>query len=380
MQYYLRHYFHPDFDHEQARPGGGQGTAPTSDVHSLGYVQNVIRGQILAEIVPLDQVREKPDPRFILDSPTFPAGPNTRVDPAWPNYLLADSRGYVFYNQGQITVKGLLNVRKDVSFHTGNIFFVGDMAVHGSVRSGFSVQANNLRINGMIEGGVARARGDLMVEGGARGGSGEHCLLTAGGKLLVPFLEKVEARARGNIMIEKYCLHSTIYAGANMVVKGQIYGSTINGYGSVYAGAQLGNRAAIPTRIFLGYDPFRIRQLERIDSIIADLSQSITHLKAVAGHLPPDTNETTRKLTRLSEQRDKILRRRAEIWAHLSRDEHNLENSRVMVPGRVYPGVEISIGRAFMQVERIYENSMFRLLYNDIVVEPMPVRKDSAIV
>ena len=42
---------------------------------------------------------------------------------------IAAAKGYVFYLNGKITVKTLLNVRQDVSFQTGNIFFVGDMAV-----------------------------------------------------------------------------------------------------------------------------------------------------------------------------------------------------------------------------------------------------------
>lgn len=378
MQYYLRHYFNPDFDYQRAKPGGGLGTDEGADVYSLGYAQNVISGQILAEILPLTEVEEEPDPRFIRNSNELPAGANTRVDPDYPTYLLADTKGYVFYNEGKINVKGLLNVRQDVSFHTGNIFFVGDMAVHGSVRSGFSVQANNVRVMGMVEGGIVRARRDLIVDGGARGGSGQHCLLDAGGKLMSPFLEKIEARARGNMAIEKYCLYSTVYAGANMVVRGQLYGSTVNAYGSVYIGAQLGNRAAVPTRVYLGYDPLSIRQLEKIDAIIASLSQSITHLKAVAGHLPPDTNETTRKLARMLVQKDKIMQRRSDIWAHLSVDEERLQNCRLMVPGKVFPGVEISIGRSFMLVERPYENAMFRLCYNDIVVEKLPERKNSA--
>ena len=111
MRYYLRHYFNPDFDHLSAKPGGGVGTDDSADLYSLGYVQNVIAGQILAEIVPLDELDEKPDPRFILSGPDFPAGANTRVDPAYPRYLLAASKGYVFYNEGQITDKSLLNVR-----------------------------------------------------------------------------------------------------------------------------------------------------------------------------------------------------------------------------------------------------------------------------
>lgn len=375
MAYYLKHYFNPDFDYQRAKPGGGLGNDDGADVYSLGYAQNVISGQILAEIVPLEEAGADHDKRFVREVPELPQGPNTRIDPGYPRFLLSDAKGYVFYNEGKITVKKLLNVRQDVSFATGNIYFVGDMAVHGSVRSGFSIQADNIRIMGMVEGGIVRARRDLMIEGGVRGGSGQHCLLDAGGKILSPFLEKVEARARGNMVIEKYCLYSTIYAGANMVVRGQMYGTAVNAYGSVYVGAQLGNRAAVPTKVYLGYDPLAIRQLEKIDAIIASLSQTITHLKAVAGHLPPETNETTRKLQRLTLQREHILERRQAVWGKLSVDEQNMQNCRVMVPGRVYPGVEISIGRAFMMVERIYENSQFRLCYNDIIVEPMPERK-----
>ena len=368
MQYYLRHYFNPDFDYLRPKPGIGE-DGESSDLYSLGYVQNVIAGQLLAEVIPLEQAGAEPDPRFVLSRPVLPGGANTRVD---PNYLLSTSNGYVFYNNGKITVKRLLNVRQDVSFRTGNIFFVGDMAVHGSVRSGFSVQANNLRIMGMVEGGVARARRDLMVDGGARGGAGQHCLLDAGDKLLTPFLEKIEARARGNMVVEKYCLYSTVYAGANMVVREQVYGSTINAYGSVYVGRQLGNKAAISTKIYLGYDPLSIRQLEKIDKIISGLSQSITHLKAVAGHLPPDANEASRKLARLVEQRERIMKQRTELWSKLYLDENYMQNCRLMVPGKVYPGVEISVGRAFMLVERPYENVLFRLCYDDIIVEPLP--------
>ena len=371
MQYYLRHYFNPDFDYLRPKPGIGE-DGESSDLYSLGYVQNVIAGQLLAEVIPLEQAGAEPDPRFVLSRPVLPGGANTRVDPAYPNYLLSTSNGYVFYNNGKITVKRLLNVRQDVSFRTGNIFFVGDMAVHGSVRSVFSVQANNLRIMGMVEGGVARARRDLMVDGGARGGAGQHCLLDAGDKLLTPFLEKIEARARGNMVVEKYCLYSTVYAGANMVVREQVYGSTINAYGSVYVGRQLGNKAAISTKIYLGYDPLSIRQLEKIDKIISGLSQSITHLKAVAGHLPPDANEASRKLARLVEQRERIMKQRTELWSKLYLDENYMQNCRLMVPGKVYPGVEISVGRAFMLVERPYENVLFRLCYDDIIVEPLP--------
>lgn len=368
VQYYLRHYFNPDFDYLHLKPGGENGS---SDVYSLGYVQNVIAGQVLAELVPLQSAEPGFDRRFILETHAFPMGGNTRVDPRYPSYLLAAAKGYVFYLNGKITVKSLLNVRQDVSFQTGNIFFVGNMAVHGAVRAGFSVQGDNVRIMGIVEGGVVRARRDLMIDGGVRGGAGRHSKIDAGGKLMAPFMESVEARARGNMVVEKSCLYSTVYAGSNLVVREKLYGGVVNAYGSVYVGGQLGNKAALSTKIYLGYDPLSIRQLEKIDKIIAQLSQSITHLNAIAGHLPPDANDATRKLVALRQQRRQLINRRDELWTRLALDENYMQNCRLLCQGTVFPGVEISIGRSFMVVDREYTCVLFRLVDNEIIVEHM---------
>lgn len=367
MQYYLRHYFNPDFDHCNLKPGRDDEDA---DVYSLGYVQNAIRGQVLAELVPLDEVTEMRDPRFILSKPEFPQGANTCVAPAYPRFLLSAVNGYVFYLEGKITVKNLLNVRKDVSFETGNIFFVGNMAIHGSVRAGFAVQGNNVRILGMLEGGVARARRDMMIDGGARGGAGGHGKIDAGGKLMTLFLERVEARAHDNMVVKKNCLHCAVYAGSNLVVQEKLYGGVVNAYGSVYVGEQIGNRADLSTRIYLGYAPHRIRQLEKIDKIIGDLSQSITHLTAIAGHLPPEANEASRKLHEQRSQRSQLITRREELWNTLALDEQSVQNCRLICPGTIYPGVEIAIGRAFTTLVDRKTCVAFRLEGEDIIAEP----------
>lgn len=353
-------------DHLHLKPTRTVGD--TSDLYNLGYVQNVIAGQLLAQIVPLETV-DMPDPRFIQDTPELSAGPNTRVDPEHPTYLLASANGYVFYYDGHITVKKMLNVRSDVSFQTGNIFFVGDVAVHGSVRAGFEVQANNVLVKNMVEGGVIRARRDLAVVGGTRGGAGEHCLLDAGETLRSAFVEKAEIRARGNIMVEKYCLYSKVFAGSSFVLRGKMYGGTANIYGSAYIQEQLGNSAAISTRIYLGYDPLRIRQLERGDAQIAALSENITHLTAIAGHLPPDTNDATRRLAAAREKRDHLIRHRDELWQSLHLDEQYVSRCRLIVPGAVYPGVEVAIGRSFFSVDTEYHNVIFSLRDDEVVVE-----------
>ncbi|MCR5813962.1 MAG: FapA family protein [Desulfovibrio sp.] len=371
MRYYLQHFFDPDFDHTNRKPDENAIRKNTLDLFNLGYVQNVIKGQILAQIVPLDSLAQRPDPRFILDAVDFPAGQNTYIDPEYPQYLLAASNGYVFYNEGRITVKSLLNVRQDVSFHTGNINFVGDMAIHGAIRSGFSILGNNVRISGVVEGGIAHSASNMLVDGGVRGNTSDHCLVDSGGKLMINFLEKAEARARGNIVINKYCLYSTVYAGNNMLVKEQLYGGTINVFSSIYVGKQLGNKAGIPTSVFIGYDPLIIRRMEKQEAFISTLTQSITHLKAITKDLPPEANDATIKLQQLMQQRANIIAQRRAYAKKLFDDEHTINACRLIVPGIVYPGVEISIGKFFRPIEKPYENVVFHLQDSEIVSGPI---------
>lgn len=369
MSFYLRHYFEPRFDHLAVKPKvSADGRA---DLHNLGYVQNVVRDQILAELVPTEQV-EDPDPDYLCTQPIFPAGANTRIDPDHPQYLLADANGYAFYLDGKITVKNVLNARGDVSFHTGNIFFVGNLAVHGDVRAGFEVQANDILIKGLVEGGVARAQRDMAVLGGVRGRAGGKCLLDAGRSLRVSHVENAEIRSRGKLVVEKFCLHSRLYVNGDMAVQDRLYGGVCQTNGTVYVREALGNQAETPTAVQLGYNPFDVRQLERVEARLAELNQRIVHYAAVAGHLPPDANELSRRLSAARYKQRRLQEHRQELWKNLSQDESRAAHCRVIVPGTVYPGVDITIGRAVLNVTKPMHNVMFSLYDRGIQVQPIP--------
>ena len=77
MAWYLQHFFDPDLDYQQLRPA--ETALSSSDLYNLCYVQNVIRGQIIARLLPLEEVKN-PDKRYILAKPELPAGANTVVD------------------------------------------------------------------------------------------------------------------------------------------------------------------------------------------------------------------------------------------------------------------------------------------------------------
>lgn len=373
MDMYLQHYFDPNFDYQSLRPDVCQGE---TDRYNLGYAQNVVKGQILAELVPLESV-ENPIPRFILSDPVLPQGANTRIDPAYPQYLFSDINGYVFYYENKIVVKHLLNVRSDVDFHTGNIFFVGDAVVHKDVKAGFSVQANNVLIKGIVEGGDIRARKDLKVEGGARGGAGNRCLLDAGTGLRVAFAEKIEMRSHGKVLVDRFSIHSSIYVSSDLIINDILVGGVCHAARHVFVKGNVGNHAAVPTRIYLGYDPHLMRRQEQLENRLAALTDHINHYRAVVGHLPPETNELTRKLEAAQKKRQMLIRLREPIWRTLAQEEIAASACRFMVVGTVFPGVEISIGRAYYNVTEPLHGVYFRMENDEIVSSPIPSRINS---
>lgn len=368
MSWYLQHFFDPDLDYQQLKPADT--SLSSSDLYNLCYVQNVIQGQILARLVPLEDV-VNPDERYILDEPVLPAGANTTVDKE-RNYLLATCNGYVFYLQDRITVKKTLNVRQDISFATGNVFFVGDVAIHGSVRAGFEVQANNVLVKGMVEGGIVRARRDLAIVGGGRGGAGQHCLLDAGGDVRSLFMEKIEARSKGTMFVERSCLYSSVFAGVNLVVQERMYGGSAHVHSGLVVGDNLGNQAGVPTKVFLGYNPAHMRQLETVQRRIDENAEAIMHLTAVAGHLPPDASPASRKLANLNDVQDQLFARRIKLWESLQCEEAHARQCRLIVRGTVYPGVEIGIGTAYTVIDQPAQNVMFTLHEEEIISQPAP--------
>ncbi len=293
--YYLHHYFDPDFSHVKLAPR--QGSDGSVDQRYLGYVQNVVAGQVLAELIDLEEFPDVPrDPRFIYTAPHLPVGPNTVPHAENPNKIVAAVNGYCFYHNGLICVKKLLNVRGNVGFGTGNIFFVGDLAVHGDVLTGFALRTSNILVKGHIESAKIKSAGDIVCLSGVKGANPSlidpqpeseegpapetplpSSLLDARGNIRLPFCEHVQIRARGNVIIDGHCLHSTLYVGGNLVVKGRLQGGAVHANGIVYVEGQMGSDYSSPTRVLMGYDPFDYLALQKIQTQIRYLEAKVAY-------------------------------------------------------------------------------------------------------
>ncbi len=379
--YYLHHYFDPDFSHMNLAPV--EGADGSVDYRYLGYVQNVVAGQLLAELIDLDKFPNvKTDPRFIYRHRHLPCGPNCAPHPANPDKLRAAANGYCFYHNGLISVKKLLNVRGNVGFHTGNIFFVGDLSVHGDVQTGFAVQANNVLVKGHIESAKVKATGGIVCLAGVKGTNTSaiegdtpsrkieeelpSTLLDAGGNIRLPFCEHVQLRAKGNIIIDGSCLHSTIYAGGNLVVKGRLQGGAVYANGVVYVEGQLGSDYTTTTRIMMGYNPFDFLSLQKLESQIGYLKDKASYFEKQSARNHVMKQEYAPRLELVQRKLKIAHTKRNALWRKFAVDELNAPKCRVIVPGKVMPGCEIGIARAFYRTDRSYADVAFLLEHDEI--------------
>lgn len=371
MRYYLQHYFDPDFNHEDLRPlvdSSGE-----ADRYNMGYVQNVTSGQILAEVMPLAQARDV-DSRYILDEPVLPQGPNTVVSSTHPHFLLAATNGYVFYHNDLIAVKRLLNVRKNVDFHTGNIVFVNDITLHGDVKSGFSVLGNNVLVEGMVEGGVVRSRKDLVVNGGARGGPSNRCLVSAGSGLNLSFGEKAELRSRGRMVIRKSAVHCDIFSLGPVVVHERLLGGVCQGLTLVYV-KELGSSAGAESQVRMGYNPFAYRRLEHVQFELGELTTRANHYAAVAGSTgvtSTNRQDLAAKLDQATRKLRVMQRVQHELQSVLDHNERYLKQCRVVVTGTAHAGSIISIGHFSKIIEDPLQDVHFFLFEDEIISRPNP--------
>ena len=374
MPYFLKHHFDPDFDHRHLAPK--ERSDGSVDHYDLGYVQNVVALQVLAEMLPLDQDGPGPqgfEERFVQDTDEFPAGPGTRVDPDNPDRLLATRNGYVYYDaDNRIAVKGLLNVRRDVDFNTGNVAFVNNLVIHGGVRSGFRVRAVDVRVKDTVEGARIAATGDVVCESGIKGGG--EALIQASGSIKAGFSENAILVAGENVLIEGAALHNNIFAGNKLAVKGRVTGGEVHCLNYAYIGGQLGGGIGASTCVVAGYDPMLLYVDQKLNVRIKDLSRDLAELKIEAAKGAVFAKELARPIEEAEKAMESLLNRKVAVWERIKATE-TLDTCKVMVGGTVKPGVEISIGPAYFRADEEMSDVRFTFKDNEIRVQSPAVEK-----
>lgn len=355
MPYLLKHHFDPDLDHDNLKPE--EQDDGSVNHHELNYVQNVEAGAVIAQWVELDEsTLAKADPRFVYDEMNFPAGRGTGIKRQHPDMLYAAVDGRVCYKDNKIVVLKSLILPDDVDFRTGNINFIGNLTIGGSIRSGFTVQGRDVTVSGQVEGARVEALRDLNCRGGIKGS--KSAFLESGQSIKVAFCEYATLKAANDIMVKGALMHSNVYAGRRLAVGGRLTGGDIYCHEYLYVGEQLGGGLDTDTSIVLGYDPALLHADEDYNRRIKSLHDAISSYEKILNKGDDSDEEIGPKLKAAEKELELIKLLKVKLWEGIQGTEH-IHECKVLVPGVVKPGVEISIGSAYLKVDDFLEDVYF---------------------
>ncbi len=259
----------------------------TVDFKDMNFLQMVEEGQVLAtRTMPTDGVNGT-----TVTGRVFPAKNGKVVNFKIGNNVLvsedglsisAEYKGNIDFQNDKVSVIKVLQINEDVGISTGNIEFSGDIIVNGSVNSGFSVKSTegNVVINGIVDGAIIEADGDLTINGGIQGQN--EADIKVGGDLVVKFINEAKVYCRGTISADAI-MHSTVICDNAIILNGK-RGSLIGG--EVYArfalqAKAIGTEMGTLTHVSLGSNEEMLEAYHQVEAKMDEINANLAKLRQV---------------------------------------------------------------------------------------------------
>lgn len=331
----------------------------TVDYRELDIINNVNKGDLLAEAIPPKEGKEgyrvtgEIIPYKKGKNPLLRYGKNVRLLDNKTS-LVAEKDGLVELKDRRIIVSEVFEV-SNVDNKVGNICFKGTVIVRENVLNGFQIKADgDVEIKGVVEGAYIENTGDVIVKKGIQGYN--RLAVKTKGSITTRFVENAKIESDRNITAEAI-MHSIVVSKENIVVvgkKGLIVGGICRA-GKEIRAKTIGSTMATTTILEVGVDP-KIKQEsekleETIDNVKDNLNKVVKSLKLV---------DNLREIGRLDNKKAdvyiKLLKTKNSLMEELNCLEKKLEitkeniksssKGRVKVADIIYPGVRIIIGNS----------------------------------
>ncbi|MDR3331724.1 MAG: FapA family protein [Synergistaceae bacterium] len=350
------------------------------DMKELGTVINVIKGQEIAEKIPVVpgvdgvSLMGKKISAYMGKDKNLPTGKGTTVSED-KLHLYAEYDGNLLIKDGKLSVNPVFEVKGDVDYGVGNIDFIGPVTIQGSVREGFEVSSgSDLIVNGVVEGALLTSKGSTTIKVGIRGTG--KAKITSKGDVNAGYIDQAFVRSDSNINVAEAIWHSDIGARGVITAMGAKKGQIVGGH--VQAGNEvvcevLGSEMGTRTEVTVGELPELAEERKRSEENVRQfedqlekIEANVTFLKGLQdnGTLTPDKQEVLAKITKakfqLKAQYDVTKKRLAELEGER---EKSKSDGCVRVKNVCYSGVTITI-RGIRYLVR--ENHKFaRFVYDD---------------
>lgn len=189
--------------------------------------------------------------------------------------LIAQRDGILTITGERATVSDLLDIPGFVDFSTGHVDFAGEVNVQKGVRDLFRVTAaGGITVHGLVESGTLESGASIVAMGGLAGrGKGQ---LLCKGDLEARYVSGFSCMIGGGLRFEREIIDSMIEtAGGVTSTNGTVIGGTLTAVGPVSVGT-LGGGSGAPTRIVVGSVPSLEPRLNRLEMLVAELSERLT--------------------------------------------------------------------------------------------------------
>ena len=359
------------------------------DYRKIYHIPNVIKDQLVAEIVEKDEVNE--NEKYIYDSLEKAKSifsEDFYFSKKEPNKILASISGKIYEKDGKFYIAEKLEV-ENVDFSTGNIFFVGDLIVKNEIKSGFEVKARNVYVYGNINNAKVSAGEKLIVKGGIIGLQGKRsCIIKAEKMIGINFVENSVIECNGGVYIKKSSMHTEIYAGDKIVLSekpGYIVGGYILAKKSIIANV-VGSKWGTKTILKVGIDPFkylRLKELllrkEKREKLLEEVEKSLNYLNEVLEkgngseeekkELDQEIKEIRLKKKKFERNLERLDRLIAKLKKEIDDDnkKESLKGGKIYIFEKIYPGVEIKVGLDTLKIQDEINGKYLFYLDNDKV-------------
>ncbi len=335
------------------------------DYYSLNLIEAVTENQKVGIYHPMvegedgydifNQVIVAPKPK----GSKFPKGRNIYYSEEEPTHMLSKIDGYITKVGTEIVVTNLYNIRGDVDFNTGNIVSKGSLNITGNVKNGFNLDmSEKITIGGYVKDSTIIAGGDISIRGGFNGtGKGK---IVSGGNVNIRYIRNQTVFSRANITVEKEVVEAKLFAKGdiknNMLLIG---GHSIAG-GNIILNS-LGHEYGMETKIEVGYDYDILSKIEEITKDLKEMQKELKKLKAhIANNMSDGVVSKLSKALLIKYQMNKknydILKKKRE---NLKKNKTDASGSKVIVSGKIYPGVKIVIDGYKFDVSETMRSKVF---------------------
>jgi uncharacterized protein (DUF342 family) len=326
------------------------------DFKNLNLFTTVQEGDVLAEKIPATPgtpgmdvlgitVIAKPGKDMVL-----PVGKNVMVIDT--NTIVADIAGQFLIINNKINVMPIIEIKEDVDVSTGNIDFIGNVTIRGSVQPGFSVKAEgNVEIFGSVSGGIVEGK-NVIIKMGIQGMHRGY--VKAKENVVAKFIENATVHAGIDILVSDVVLHSRITAGKKVQVEGRrglIAGGTVMA-GEEIRAKVVGTQMSTSTELEVGVNPILReeyqhirRETKKVEINLEQAQKALSILRSMDQHtMPPDKREMLLKLTKaqfhLVGQVETMRTRMAVIESEFE----EMRAGRIKASDVIYPGVKVVVG------------------------------------